>query len=315
MRIAGKSAIVIACVVSSAALAAGGCATPTAREDASAEGAVANEEMIADECRSGDSRPRPGTDAIYWIGYGTYDAKEGSRIEVGTPFPYDPTEFGYTVAAFSGAENLEDEGSNGLRSTLSPESIESCTGTLRVLPGARIVFDAWESREHIEKEMQDNCVPGTVDDRGCELRPGLRTFFEVHPIAQQFGFHRTFHSQVLLKEPSLDSEVSGSIPLGAIVRQTDFGVDAFPSPTMIPVEHGSSRGWVSVYSVAPLRGTAVTTEALNLREYASVKAPILVTIPKGAVVELTGGSEGQFLGVVYGGRSGLASARYLTDPR
>ena len=59
-------------------------------------------------------------------------------------------------------------------------------------------------------------------------------------------------------------------------------------------------------------GTAATTSVLNLRSRASTSAAVLLVMPEGASVSLTGQSSNGFLGVTYQGTSGWASADYLS---
>jgi uncharacterized protein YraI len=59
-------------------------------------------------------------------------------------------------------------------------------------------------------------------------------------------------------------------------------------------------------------GTATTTSSLNLRSRASTNSAVLLVMPEGASVTLTGQSSNGFLGVTYRGTSGWASADYLS---
>jgi uncharacterized protein YraI len=58
-------------------------------------------------------------------------------------------------------------------------------------------------------------------------------------------------------------------------------------------------------------GSAKTTSNLNLRNGPSTSASVILVMPEGAKVTLTGSASGNFLGVTYKGTSGWASADYL----
>jgi uncharacterized protein YraI len=58
-------------------------------------------------------------------------------------------------------------------------------------------------------------------------------------------------------------------------------------------------------------GSATTTSALNLRSAPSTSASIILVMPAGAGVDLTGDSDSGFLGVIYQGTRGWAYADYL----
>lgn len=58
-------------------------------------------------------------------------------------------------------------------------------------------------------------------------------------------------------------------------------------------------------------GSAVTTSSLNLRTGPSTGYGVILVMPNGASVTLTGASQNGFLGVTYGGSTGWASGDYL----
>ncbi len=64
-------------------------------------------------------------------------------------------------------------------------------------------------------------------------------------------------------------------------------------------------------AVTATASTAVTTTALNLRSGPSFADAVLLVMPAGATVSLTGSASNGFLGVIYNGRAGWAYAAYL----
>ena len=69
---------------------------------------------------------------------------------------------------------------------------------------------------------------------------------------------------------------------------------------------GSDPGWDNA-------GTAYTTDHLNLRSGPGTSHAVILVMPAGEAVQLTGASENGFSGVVYGGSNGWASNDYLSD--
>lgn len=60
-------------------------------------------------------------------------------------------------------------------------------------------------------------------------------------------------------------------------------------------------------------GSATVDSALNLRSGASTSSSVILVMPGGADVELTGDEDNGFLGVIYNGRRGWAFADYLNN--
>jgi uncharacterized protein YraI len=60
-------------------------------------------------------------------------------------------------------------------------------------------------------------------------------------------------------------------------------------------------------------GSAVTTDYLNLRNGPSTGHDVLMVMPSGTSIQLTGAAQSGFSGVVYGGMNGWASTDYLTN--
>jgi uncharacterized protein YraI len=77
----------------------------------------------------------------------------------------------------------------------------------------------------------------------------------------------------------------------------------------ISADGGSSSS--SVDAGSGDAGSAVTTSGLNLRSGPSTDYGVILVMPNGAWVTLTGASQNGFLGVTYGGATGWASGDYL----
>ena len=111
---------------------------------------------------------------------------------------------------------------------------------------------------------------------------------------------------------------SGPGPDYAIVTQIPEGsemvVSGVAEAGYIPVTFNGFTGWVAEQYVSlpdPVVTTASATQALNLRSGPSISDAILLVIPAGGLVELTGASQDGYLGVTYGGNQGWADAAYL----
>lgn len=112
--------------------------------------------------------------------------------------------------------------------------------------------------------------------------------------------------------PSLSDRVITVIPLGAQVQLTGKESNGFRSVT-----YNGTSGWAfSTYlainsaSASP-RLPATTTDALNLRSGPGTSHAVIVVMPRGAAVTLTGKTSGGFKSVTWQGFSGWASADYL----
>jgi uncharacterized protein YraI len=111
--------------------------------------------------------------------------------------------------------------------------------------------------------------------------------------------------------PSTDDAVLAVLPVGATVALTGESSAGF-----VGVVYGDLVGWaygafLSGGGVPAPTGSAFATDFLNLRAGASLGDAVLAVIPRGASVELTGGSSGGFLSVLFDGIEGWASADYL----
>lgn len=113
------------------------------------------------------------------------------------------------------------------------------------------------------------------------------------------------------------------MPAGATVSLTGQSANGFLS-----VSYNGTSGWAYAdfldTSGAPAPPApaepdpsaswqAVTTSALNLRSDASLSATVLVVMPAGATVTVTGGGQNGFLPVTYAGQNGWASADFLRE--
>lgn len=122
--------------------------------------------------------------------------------------------------------------------------------------------------------------------------------------------------------PSTADAVIAVLPAGSSVTITGADSNGFS-----PVSYNGTTGWAfAAYlsvsgtpapnpspSPSPGAGTALTTSSLNLRAGPSTGDAVLLVIPSGATVSLTGESANGFSGVVYNGTTGWAFAAYLTS--
>lgn len=134
------------------------------------------------------------------------------------------------------------------------------------------------------------------------------------------GSARTTSSLRLRSGPSTSSSVILTMPSGASVTLTGSAQNGFSG-----VVYQGTSGWAATDYLTTLGGdsgtvdpgsgnggSATTTSSLRLRSGPSTSASVILTMPAGATVTLTGSSENGFLGVVYQGTSGWASADYLS---
>lgn len=112
---------------------------------------------------------------------------------------------------------------------------------------------------------------------------------------------------------------SGPGPSFGVVTEIPDGselvVNGVTEGGYVPVSFNGFTGWVAEEFVSlpePAAASAATTlQALNLRAGPAVTDPILLVIPAGGEVGLTGASDGGYLGVEYDGTVGWADAAYL----
>ena len=268
-------------------LIAMGCAAREDGEDALADESSA---MSVSVCRTGESLPLVWTDAFYSEHRAKYDAENGTVATI-DDYAFNPSEFGYFVMAY----NEESDMWHYVSST----TVEACSGTLRVLPKAKV--------EHAGDERL--CEPGSVSGSTCDLKDGTELYFATSFIEQRFGFVSVVEDLDLREAPTTNSRILGAVPRGKVLELTGEREGEYQS-----VAYGGTHGWGHIGHTGTFVGTAVTTHRLNLRAYESVLAPIQMVIPAGARVVLTGSGMGQFVTARYGDRTGVVSGRFLKDP-
>lgn len=143
----------------------------------------------------------------------------------------------------------------------------------------------------------------------------------ITPIATGTTAGTTTDSLNLRSGPSSANPVIMVLPKNASVIVSGRSTNGYLSVT-----YGSFRGyahqdWIrlggapSATDTAPpptATGSAVTVDALNLRAGAGTTYTVLAVMPRSASVRLTGKSANGFFQVVYGSKTGWASAQYLT---
>lgn len=109
--------------------------------------------------------------------------------------------------------------------------------------------------------------------------------------------------------PSTADEILDVMPAGATVSLTGDRANGFVS-----VWYGGQAGWAYAQYLDGVSGgdTATVAEALNLRAGPGTDEDVLVVMPAGAEVMLTGESSRGFVSVSYDGRNGWAAAAYLS---
>lgn len=118
--------------------------------------------------------------------------------------------------------------------------------------------------------------------------------------------------------PSTGDGIILIIPSGASVTLTGESANGFLS-----IEYDGWQGWaygefISSGDVAPepdaaASGSAVTTSALNQRSDPDTSSTVILVMPAGAAVAITGTSQNGFFPVSYSGQSGWASGDYLSE--
>jgi uncharacterized protein YraI len=120
--------------------------------------------------------------------------------------------------------------------------------------------------------------------------------------------------------PSTGHDVVTVMPVGATVQLTGAAQSGFSG-----VVYGGMNGWASTDYLSSDEGgggtddpgsgnagTAYTTSSLNLRTGPSLNRAVIMVMPSGAAVTLTGEARNGFAGVDYNGTTGWASQDYLT---
>lgn len=137
------------------------------------------------------------------------------------------------------------------------------------------------------------------------------------------GTARTTDDLNLRSGPSTADRVLLVMPSGARVTLngrmsngfasvTYQGTTGWASTQYLSSGGGSSDGGGSTDPGSGNAGTAYTTTALNLRAGPSTSDRVLLVMPSGAAITLTGTSRNGFLGVSYNGTRGWASEQYIT---
>lgn len=139
------------------------------------------------------------------------------------------------------------------------------------------------------------------------------------------GSAQTTSSVNLRSGPSTADGIILVVPRGATVSLTGSTSNGFSS-----VSYQGSNGWIYTQFLGTVgagdggggdgsqdpgsgnAGSATTTSSLNLRVGPSTTARVILVMPSGAGVTLTGNTSGGFSGVVYNGTSGWASSTYLS---
>jgi len=121
--------------------------------------------------------------------------------------------------------------------------------------------------------------------------------------------------------PGTNNAVILVMPAGAALTVTGDGANGF-----LPVTYNGSSGWASAQYLSaagtpptpspqptPTADAAIVTSDLNLRSGPSTADAVILVMPAGSTVALTGQSSNGFSGVVYNGTTGWAFAQYLTS--
>jgi uncharacterized protein YraI len=136
------------------------------------------------------------------------------------------------------------------------------------------------------------------------------------------GKAKTTSSVNLRSGPSTSNSVILLMPSGATVTLNGKSSNGF-----LGVSYKGTSGWAYADYIGSAgsaddgggsqdpgsgnAGSATVTSSLNLRSGPSTSNKVILVMPGGASVTLTGNSSGGFLGVIYKGTGGWASADYL----
>lgn len=116
----------------------------------------------------------------------------------------------------------------------------------------------------------------------------------------------------LRSQPSLTSPVMRIMPRGATVTVRGELQSGF-----FPVTYGGTDGWAHADYLAVEKPagtpsqTGTVTESLNMRIGPSTGQRVLIVLPAGAIITITGTSSSGFLAVTYGGYSGYAHGDWI----
>jgi uncharacterized protein YraI len=108
--------------------------------------------------------------------------------------------------------------------------------------------------------------------------------------------------------PGFDRAILTQIPTGMPVYLTGGPRNGFR-----PVSYGSEHGWIHVdyLTIADRPETKRVTEDLRLRDFPDTDGEVILVMPAGATVTVTGTAQNGFLPVTYRGSSGWAHSSYL----
>jgi uncharacterized protein YraI len=178
--------------------------------------------------------------------------------------------------------------------------------------------------------MSGTSRASTYPHRGAHLVLLVALFFStagaaifVRPQSTSAATAKTTTALNLRAKASLSSQVKLVMPAGAtveIIRRLSNGFYRVVYKGVGGYAHGDYLSFGNASSASPDQdpgsgnaGTARTTTSLNLRSGPSTSSRVLLVMPSGATVTLTGSSSGGFLGVVYNGTSGWAFSTYLSS--
>ena len=143
-------------------------------------------------------------------------------------------------------------------------------------------------------------------------------------VAEEFVLRELTAMQLAPVEPGSASTLdtlnlrSGPGPTFDLVTEIPEGselvVNGVPEGGYVPVTFAGFTGWVSEQYVRlpePVATSASAIQPLNLRAGPSVTDQILLVIPAGGEVALTGATDAGYLGVTYRDTQGWADAAYL----
>jgi uncharacterized protein YraI len=142
--------------------------------------------------------------------------------------------------------------------------------------------------------------------------PGATLLDPAVAVAQNATTATTTDDVNLRAGPALSFGVIAVLPVESQVTLTGQQVNGYRSVTW-----NGQAGWVfatylSIDDPAPSPSTsATTTDRLNLRTEPTIVSDILIVIPAGAQVTLTGESVNGFRSITYNGFTGWVSAQYL----
>lgn len=174
-----------------------------------------------------------------------------------------------------------------------------------------ITYNGWAGWVHGDYLTTGGSTPAPEPDPGPQPGP-------------ESGTARVTTSLHLRSGPSTADGSLLVMPAGASVTLTGNASNGFYA-----VSYNGTQGWAyadfldfsgdsgtpSTPEPAPpaTSESAVTTASLNMRNSANLSAAVILVIPSGASVSITGAAQDGFFPVIYSGQSGWASAEYLNQ--